>query len=359
MSVANFLPNVWIARILANFHESSLANVIAELPDRVEGTKMIFNRIGAGAVKPYSGTVSWDDIDTTPIELAMDQKKYFAFALDDVDRVQSAGPGLIDANTQEHSSVMSETADAWLLGVLAAAVKANLTVGPLPISKSNAYDLIVDVNTMLTKKKVPLVARYTVVSPDILALLSKDDRFTKSPEVLANGVVNNAKIAGSTLVQSVNSAENTILVAYKPAIGFGTQLNEVEAMRLQSAFADGVRGLQVFGGGVLLEEGIAKILYSVIDAGYLLNLEVESVAGATSGKTAITIDPTCPSGYTLVYKTGATVAAPVYDADLSAWTAWDGSADITATTGHVIGIAFIDASSKCKAYGYATVASKA
>jgi len=359
MSVTNFLPQIWIARLLENFHETSIANAIAIPPDQIQGTKMIFNRLGAGAVNTYAGTVSWADIDTTPVEVPMDQKKYFAFALDDVDRVQAAGAGLIDANTREHASLLGETADTWLLDKLADAVLADLTVGPLPISKNNAYDLIVDVNTLLTKKKVPQRDRFTIVSPDILNLLSKDDRFTKQPEVLANGVVNNAKVGGNTIVQTVNAPALTILVVYRPAAAFGTQLDEVEAMRLQSAFADGVRGLQVYGGGVLLEEGIAKITYSVIDPGYLINLAVESAAGATTGKTAITIEPTCPSGYTLVYKTGATVASPVYDADLSTWTAWDGEADITATTGHIIGIAFIDASSKCKAYGYDTVVSKA
>ncbi|MBQ2487528.1 MAG: hypothetical protein II517_04230 [Ruminococcus sp.] len=96
----------------------------------------------------------------------------------------------------------------------------------------------------------------------------------------------------------------------------------------------------------------------ILDPFYSLN--VTSVAGATSGKTALTV-----GGYTLgtgegwVYKTGATVALPTIGADLSSgWTSWNGSTEITATTGQDIVVAAVDANSKCIGAGSAKVIAK-
>lgn len=82
----------------------------------------------------------------------------------------------------------------------------------------------------------------------------------------------------------------------------------------------------------------------VIKKNLLLDaLTVTSTAGA-SGKTAITVTPTKLTGNSYVYKTHATVAPTVtIGQDLTSWTAWDGSAEITATTGHKITVAEVNA----------------
>lgn len=90
----------------------------------------------------------------------------------------------------------------------------------------------------------------------------------------------------------------------------------------------------------------------------LENIVVVSAAGAT-GKTALTIAPgKLIPAHTYVSKTAASVTLPAYgDILTTGWTAWDGVAEITATTAHEIVIAEIDASSKVVACGKATVVS--
>ena len=89
-------------------------------------------------------------------------------------------------------------------------------------------------------------------------------------------------------------------------------------------------------------------------------LSVTSVEGTASGNTKVTVQPSIGSGNSYKYKTGASITAPTYDQSLtSGWTVWDGTSDITATTGNKIGIAEVDGSNKCKNYCEATVASKA
>jgi hypothetical protein len=96
-----------------------------------------------------------------------------------------------------------------------------------------------------------------------------------------------------------------------------------------------------------------------ISGGVLGNLVVVSVEGTLSGDTAIYVNPALTeTGY--VYKTAASVDLPEYQEDLSSgWTAWNGTDDITATTGNEIVIAEVDGSDLAILAGRATVTSKA
>lgn len=92
------------------------------------------------------------------------------------------------------------------------------------------------------------------------------------------------------------------------------------------------------------------------DVKSLAALTVSSAAGTASGDTAITV-----SGYekaaTDLYKYKVADAAQTVLAgdDLSGWTSWNGSADITATTGKKITVAVTDKDGYALAAGNATV----
>ncbi|MED2956103.1 hypothetical protein P4312_34660 [Bacillus thuringiensis] len=270
MSVATFIPTIWEARLMANFHKRSIADLITTKPTKIEGNKIIFNRVGAVNVKDYEGKVEWDDTNPSKVELNMDQKKYFAFKVDDVDAVQAAGD-LIDPHTQEAGAVLQETVDTFILGKYAEALKEHLIgsdKSPIELTPKNAYDYIVDLNTILNIKKVPKTERFTIINSQVLGLLSKDDRFTKQPVVLENGIVEGQIINGSQIVVSEevhgSGGKYKILGLHKSAIGYGKQLDETEAMRLQGAFADGIRGLMVYGGDILRQESLAVLTATIV-----------------------------------------------------------------------------------------------
>lgn len=90
-------------------------------------------------------------------------------------------------------------------------------------------------------------------------------------------------------------------------------------------------------------------------------LTVGSAAGTNVGDTKLTVSGhTLGSGESYVYKTGESVAPAVnLGDDLTAWTSWNGSADITATTSHKITVAVKDSDGKAVAAGSTTVTSKA
>ena len=87
----------------------------------------------------------------------------------------------------------------------------------------------------------------------------------------------------------------------------------------------------------------------------LPELKVVSVAG-TAGKTLIYVNPALTGGNTYVYKTAASVDLPALDTVLTTgWTAWNGAAEITATTGNEIAIVEINATNESVKGGLATV----
>jgi hypothetical protein len=269
MSVATFIPTIWEARLMANFHKRSIADLITTKPTKIEGNKIIFNRVGAVNVKDYEGKVEWDDTNPSKVEINMDQKKYFAFKVDDVDAVQAAGD-LIDPHTQEAGSVLQETVDTFILGKYTGALKEHLIgsdAAPIELTPKNAYDYIVDLNTILNIKKVPKTERFTIINSQVLGLLSKDDRFTKQPIVLESGIVEGQIINGSQIVVSEEvhgtGGKYKIMGLHKSAIGYGKQLDETEAQRLQTSFADGIRGLMVYGGDMLRQESLAVLTATI------------------------------------------------------------------------------------------------
>ncbi|MCS6132650.1 hypothetical protein DWV13_13595 [Clostridium botulinum] len=278
MSVNNFKATLWEGALLANFHNVSVADAVSTKPTKIQGNKVIFNRVGAGTIKDYEGSISWDDINTTPIEMTFDKKKYFAFSLDDCDKVQIV-LDVMAATTAEHAAVLAETYDKDFFITLASGAKTQNIIGSKSSKKDiscvNVYDYIVDLGTVLSKNKIPKADRYVTVDSEILGLLSKDRRFTPNPSVLVNGIVDGQTINGMKLICSEEKPANQIIAHYKGAIGAAKQLDEMEAMRLQTSFADGVRGLCMYGSKVLRDDAIAILNYNIVPTDQVVPTKVE------------------------------------------------------------------------------------
>lgn len=117
----------------------------------------------------------------------------------------------------------------------------------------------------------------------------------------------------------------------------------------------------VISGIVLMAERLDGVVVSLIDATPSLGaLTVTSSAGTASGDTALSVSPSLASGDSYVYKVGtATTEVKYGQVCKTGWTAWDGSADITAATGKVLTLVEIDGSKRAQLAGSATVTAKA
>ena len=101
-------------------------------------------------------------------------------------------------------------------------------------------------------------------------------------------------------------------------------------------------------------------IFYVKDTTELGTLNVQSTAGTTVGNTKITVTPTIEEGHSYKYKVAASPTMPTYDqVRSSGYTNWNGTDEITATTGQKIVVVEVDSSNKAKKAGEATITSKA
>lgn len=267
MSINSFKKTVWEEALLTEFRGVSVANAITTAPTRVEGEKAIFNKISGGTIKDYTGTVEYDDVATTPIELNFNIKKYFAITLDDVDSVQAAAP-VLGQVANEKALDLKEVQDGLVFAKAVESAKSTNVIGSKSkkasiTTPSQAYDYVVDLSTALSKNKIPMANRYVVASAEFINLMAKDTRFADNFNVLPNGVLQGAMIAGFTIIQSEDVPANTVVALHKSAIGYATQLDKVEALRREGSFSDAVRGLQVTGLATLRDNAIAILNYEI------------------------------------------------------------------------------------------------
>lgn len=287
MAVTTFIPELWNARLLYALEKAHVATNLVnrnyEGEIRNHGDTVHINTIGAITVKSYTKNTDIDapeTLTTTDQTLVIDQAKYFNFQVDDVDKVQAAGE-LVDTAMGRAAYALADVSDAYLFGVIAAGAAAGNTIGsaaaPVALTASNVYENIVKLKTKLDKANVPNTGRTIVVPPDVHSLLLLDDRFAKSTatagqEALINGLV--GRIAGFDVYMSNNVKTGTgtdtgktpyfeITAQITDATTYAEQIIKTEAYRMESRFADAVKGLHVYGAKVTDGTKIAKLLASV------------------------------------------------------------------------------------------------
>lgn len=90
----------------------------------------------------------------------------------------------------------------------------------------------------------------------------------------------------------------------------------------------------------------------------LKTLTVTSAAGTAGGSTKLAVTPAKASGNLYKVRTGAATTPVVYGQNVQTWTAWDGTADVTAVTGQVVTVVECGSDYKAVGSGSATVTAK-
>ncbi|URJ58995.1 P22 phage major capsid protein family protein [Paenibacillus polymyxa] len=271
MSVQNFIPTIWSARLNESLKKNlvygNVVNTDYEGEIKGQGSTVKINSIGAVTIGNYdkvAGIGNPQELDATQKTLVIDQAKYFNFQVDDVDAAQ-ANVNLLDGGIVEASYGLANVVDQYLAGFYTE-VKAENTIGndttPIIPTSSTAYDLLIDLGVLLDENNVPETERFVVVPAWYYGLLLKDARFTKDPNIIRTGYVGD--IDGMTVYKSNNvpntgGAKYKIIAGHKSAISFAGQVDSVEAFRPEKQFSDAVKGLQVFGAKCIKPEALAVL----------------------------------------------------------------------------------------------------
>jgi hypothetical protein len=274
MSVKNFIPQIWSARLLAHLDKihvyAGLVNRDYEGEIKQYGDTVKINQIGDITIKKYTGAKIDDPEELTGEQntLVIDQANYFNFAIKDVDNAQT-NPKLMNEAMARAAYGLNDTVDSLLAGIMVAGAAGAIGSDESPFvpTKDDAYDLLVDLGTELTEKNVPLVGRWVVVPPFYHGLLQKDSRFVGNGTdvnmaILQGGHIGAAagfQIYVSNNVPNTEGAKYKILGGTNAGASFAEQITETEGYRPESNFSDAVKGLHLCGVKVLQKNALATL----------------------------------------------------------------------------------------------------
>lgn len=277
MATTNFVPDIWSARILTALSTKHVAGGVTNRDyegdikaagDTVKITSFVDPTIGTYTAHT---DITVEDIDDATRSLLIDQQKYFAFELDDVEKAQVVNAGAVLAEVTKRAAYgLANTLDTFVLSTLAAGASAaapDHQIAEATIATaSDAYIALVNWGVLLDEADIPEDDRFAVVTPAFHGLLLKDDRFVKAGDDASAAIRQNGRVgeaAGFNIFKSNNlpdgagaGAGTAMIAGYKGACTLAEQIVSVEGARMEKRFADMVKGLHVYGAKVTRPTGL-------------------------------------------------------------------------------------------------------
>lgn len=280
MTIDNFIPVVWSARMLTNlltalvYGSDAIVNHDYEGDIAQVGDSVKINGIGPVTISDYVKNSNLSDPETltdAQTTLIIDKAKSFNFQVDDVDKRQQQ-PEVMSEAMRTAAWGVAKTVDLSVAALYTEAHSDNL-IGSTASPKTdlgtsgNAYNYLVDLNTKLDEADIPDMDRWVVVPPWFYALLTKDSNFIHATatgdQVLRSGevgtTVSGMKVFKSNNVPNTSATKYRIIAGWRGAITLAQQINQVKAYSPEKRFADAVKGLLLYGVKLIRPTGIAVL----------------------------------------------------------------------------------------------------
>jgi len=292
MSVLAFKPEIWSKVILAALQKNLVFGGPGVVNNDYEGeisgpgNVVHITQFSDPQISTYTpgGTITYAPLSDAGLDLNIDQAKSFSFAIDDVDKRQAAGD-MMSYLEERASYKLADVADQFVAGLYTGVSASNVVgtaaapVAPAlftPTTPADFYQkVLLPLKVQLTQANIPMSGRYVVCPPWAEGLLEQTQAFiaitdmTGQPsQVFQTGLIGRAAgfdIYCSNNAINYNPAYNTggangayiVQAGHPMAITYGEQIVQTEALRLQTTFADGVRGLHVYGAKLVRPDSIA------------------------------------------------------------------------------------------------------
>lgn len=289
-----FIPEIWSGKLIEKFYAATVLAAIANTDYEGEikqmGDKVKIRTKPTITINDYQldQDLSLERPSSSTVELTIDFAKYFAEALDDIERLQ-ADMNLLAMWSDDAAEQMKIKIDTHVLTLLDAGVdtankgstagkiSVNIDLGatgaPVQLTPQNAVDYIVDLGTCLDEQNIPETGRWLVIPPWVAALIKKSD--LRNASISGDGVslVRNGRLgmidrftlyASNLLPTATEGSAKAyrIFAGHPHGLTFASQMTNVETIRSERSFATILRGLQVYGAKVL--DGIALTeLYAI------------------------------------------------------------------------------------------------
>lgn len=273
-----FIPQVWAARILTSLKKNlvmaqpGVVNRNYEGDIRQQGDRVNARSIGQPTIATYTKNVTSIDPETltdTTTTLVIDQAKYFAFEVDDIDAAQTPG-GELDEALTDATYGLRDLADQLIWG-LYTEVAAGNQIGTVSVTTADlAYTQLRLLKQKLDEANVPMEGRWCAVPPWYHSLLLDNNKFLDASAYGNNQPIMNGEVGralGMRILMSNNSPNTTgddyaVLAGVPRAFSYAEQIVKVENYRPQDSFSDAVKGLHVYGAKTFYPDAVASLIAS-------------------------------------------------------------------------------------------------
>ena len=257
MAVTNFIQTIWSKKIQDDL-ELKCKLVDNCLRDYEGDCKYAQSVKILGVGEPTIGDYTGADIEIEEMSdkgqiLTIDQQKYFAFYVDDVNQAQSV-PGLAEKYQEKAVHGLAVARDTYVATLIAAAT--NQTTVEMT---AEGFKTAVDAAIVALRERnfdeegvIEITpAAYNLFKNHLITLS------TNNPEYIKKGIVG---MYDNMEVIMSNNLKTPGCVRGKKAIAFAGQINEVEALRAEKKFKDIIRGLDTFGAKIIDEARIQVLV---------------------------------------------------------------------------------------------------
>lgn len=263
MAVTNFIQTIWSKNIQDNLELKTklVDNCLREYEGDCQYAQSVkILGVGEPTIGDYDSSkdINIEDMSDEGQILTIDQQKYFAFYVDDVNKAQSV-PGLPEKYQEKAVHGLAVARDTYVANLIKGATNqtptSNLTQEAV---KQAIDDAIVELRGRNFDEDgvIEITPAVYNVFKNCLITLSTDN-----PEYIKKGIV--GVYDGFNVIMSNNMAKDETYsycdIRGKKAIAFVGQINEVEAIRAEKRFKDIIRGLDTFGAKVIDEARIQVI----------------------------------------------------------------------------------------------------
>lgn len=283
MAITRFRPQIWSGLLLAAtetklvYGSPSVVNrdyegEISAAGDVVKITSISDPTIGT--YTPNSTTITPEELTDAQRNLVIDQSKYFAYKVDDVDQAQAKGNVMPQA-TARGGYQFAKTADSYVASLYTGADTANV-IGTVSVTTAAlAFTQLRKLAQKLDEADVPEDSRYVVARPWFWSLLSESDSKLMDASWRGDagtsartGWVGHIPLLGFNCWKSnqaplVTGDDYVVQAGHPQAMTFAQQINKLEAYRPENSFSDAVKGLQLYGAKLVRPAFIATVYASI------------------------------------------------------------------------------------------------
>ena len=268
IAVANggFTPQIWSDKININLDNYGAYNDIVnrkyEGEIKRKGDVVKYYTYGSLTVKDYNPTaggfngLEFEDPKGQLTELNVNQQKYIAFQVDDIEKVQS-NVELVNGFTKRMAIAFAQTKDLFIHGLAVAGAGTKLEAKA--ITKDNIWEVVCDMYAALARKNAIVDGvDYAGKRPALVITPETEGILKQAPQYFANAFGNEVlrkgqigHIGGFDVFVDTNiEAKGEIVALTSDAIMFAEQITETDTVKAENSFHHKVKSLHVYGGVV-------------------------------------------------------------------------------------------------------------